>query len=360
MTNIYVSPMASPSFECLSAVAERPPNELSITGQQIKQDVRNRDENENELFESATKASGKIKGHEFETPSGTITTLNVSAGTQDRSSPKRSPIYCFHSFTYGVGGSNENVAGFQNGEKAAVEVNGNAVWEDESFDADSPNVWHTRAVVDPDESGSPTILCEWNMGETAESVSNDSLSSKETSITESSNAFQSENNDNVDVQNLEAVHTNSTEEMNIDQPPILPSAQENENSTEGFCDDLTKALIRRLSPEGAECLAVNAQMSDATGNTTGYLMVPNKRVVSVQRRDFMGSASPSGRMDVKDYWMWDEVVEGREVVDGDYQDRTPLIGPEKSHTRYITEGGLEEVEEGVPVTCFPCRHCVIL
>ena len=47
-------------------------------------------------------------------------------------------------------------------------------------------------------------------------------------------------------------------------------------------------------------------------------------------------------------------------MDGDYQDRAPLIGPEKSHTRYTTEEGLEEVEEGVPVTCFPCCNCVIL
>ena len=117
-----------------------------------------------------------ITGHQFETPSGTITTLvSVSAGTRDSSSPKKSPVYCFHSFTYGVGGSNENVTGLQDGEKTVVELNGSAGREGESFDADSPNVWHTRTVVDPDESGSPTILCEWNMGETAESLSNGML-----------------------------------------------------------------------------------------------------------------------------------------------------------------------------------------
>ena len=113
--------------------------------------------------------------HEFETPSGTITTLNVSAETLDSGSPKRSPVYCFHSFTYGVGGSNENVTALQDGAKTVVQLNGNAAWEDQSFDADSHNVWHTRTVVDPDDSGSPTILCEWNMGETVESLSNDGM-----------------------------------------------------------------------------------------------------------------------------------------------------------------------------------------
>lgn len=69
------------------------------------------------------------------------------------------------------------MAGLQDGEKMIVEQNGSTIWEEESFDADSPNVWHTRTVVesDPDESGSPTILCEWNMGETAENLSNGTL-----------------------------------------------------------------------------------------------------------------------------------------------------------------------------------------
>ena len=106
-----------------------------------------------------------MTGHELETPSGTITTINVSPGTQDASSPRRSPVYCFHSFTYGLSGSNGNA-------KAPADLNGAAAYEDESFDADSPNVRRTRTVVDPDESGSPTILCEWNMAEIAECLSN--------------------------------------------------------------------------------------------------------------------------------------------------------------------------------------------
>lgn len=118
-----------------------------------------------------------MTGHELETPSGTITTISVSPGTQDGSSPRRSPVYCFHSFTYGVSGSNGKVAGLKDSEKAPAELNGTAVLEDESFDADSPNVWRTRTVVDPDESGSPRFLCEWNMGETAECLSNGMLAS---------------------------------------------------------------------------------------------------------------------------------------------------------------------------------------
>jgi len=113
-----------------------------------------------------------LAGHEFETPSGTIT-ISVSPGTTESSSP-RSPVYCFHSFTYGVNGLNENVAGLRDGEKVPAELNATAVSdeEDESFDADSPNVRLTRAVVDPDVGGSPRIRCKWNMGEAAECLSN--------------------------------------------------------------------------------------------------------------------------------------------------------------------------------------------
>lgn len=100
--------------------------------------------------------------------------------------------------------------------------------------------------------------------------------------------------------------------MTTDKGLTLPATKENENSTYGSCDNAAKAPIRRLSPEGAECYAVDAQISDATGDTSGYLTVPGKRVVSIQRRDFVGS--PSGRLDVKDYWMWDDVVEGSEKL----------------------------------------------
>ena len=55
-------------------------------------------------------------------------------------------------------------------------------------------------------------------------------------------------------------------------------------------------------------------------------------------------------------------ISAREMVDADFQDHIPLLGPQTSHTRYTTEEGLEEVkvEEGAPVKCFPCRDCVIL
>ena len=61
MSNVYVSPMASPSFECLSAAEETQPNQLPKTCEGIKQD-----ENENEVFESTTKTSKKnIKGMRY-------------------------------------------------------------------------------------------------------------------------------------------------------------------------------------------------------------------------------------------------------------------------------------------------------
>ena len=83
------------------------------------------------------------------------------------------------------------------------------------------------------------------------------------------------------------------------------------HSTGGSCDKVAKTPTRRLSPEGAECFAVDVQMLDATGDTTGYLTVPDTLAVPVKRRDLAGS--PSGNLDVKDYWMWDDVVEGSET-----------------------------------------------
>jgi len=62
MTNIYVSPLASPSFECLSGAVERPPNEFPLTGEDKQERVRNLDENGNEVFETVRKKSGKMKG----------------------------------------------------------------------------------------------------------------------------------------------------------------------------------------------------------------------------------------------------------------------------------------------------------
>ena len=132
-----------------------------------------------------------------------------------------------------------------------------------------------------------------------------SMSLKEASLTEPSKANQSESC--VDLQNPEAVNANS----NIGKGTTLPTTKGNENSTDGTCDNAEKAPIRRLSPEGAECNAVDAQMTDAAGDTNGYLTVPGKKVVRTQRRDFVGS--PSGRLDVKNYWLSDDVVEGNEL-----------------------------------------------
>ena len=136
----------------------------------------------------------------------------------------------------------------------------------------------------------------------------DSLSSKETSLgIEPSKANQSEIY--IDLQNPEAVKANNP----TNKGPQLPPTKGTENSTDGSCrGNVAKAPIRRLSPEGAECNTVDAQMSDATGDTSGYLTVPDKRVVSVQRRDLAGS--PSGRLDVTNYWMWDDLVEGSEKL----------------------------------------------
>ena len=137
----------------------------------------------------------------------------------------------------------------------------------------------------------------------------DSLSSKETSNTQPSQVFQSEIY--VNIQNQEASNTSDIQEMRTtEKAPEVPSTQGNENSTEGNCENETKTLVTRLAPEGAESSTVDVQMSDS-GNTAGSLAVPDKRVTVVseaQRRDFVGS--PSGLMDIRDDWMWDEDIEG--------------------------------------------------
>lgn len=51
---------------------------------------------------------------------------------------------------------------------------------------------------------------------------------------------------------------------------------------------------------------------------------------------------------------------GKEVVDSNCHDRAPLIHSGKPRVRYTIEEGFEEMEEGVPVTCFPCDRCVLL
>ena len=90
---------------------------------------------------------------ELDTPSGLITTTTFQVNSPSNISPSaRSPVYCFHSFTYGVDLSSEN-----KGSQTGSLVKCDTIWEEESFDADSANVVRTRTVVDPVESGSPTL-----------------------------------------------------------------------------------------------------------------------------------------------------------------------------------------------------------
>lgn len=57
MANIHVSPLASPSLECLS------PAELTNEESgQVEQVTPNQDENENDVFKGETKAFGRKKG----------------------------------------------------------------------------------------------------------------------------------------------------------------------------------------------------------------------------------------------------------------------------------------------------------
>ena len=55
MSNIYISPMVAPSFESLSAEAQRPAAEFSATNGNFKP-VKKSDENMNEVFACVTKS----------------------------------------------------------------------------------------------------------------------------------------------------------------------------------------------------------------------------------------------------------------------------------------------------------------
>ena len=55
MSNIYISPMVAPSFESLSAEAQRPAAEFSVTNGNFKP-VQKSDENMNEVFAGVTKS----------------------------------------------------------------------------------------------------------------------------------------------------------------------------------------------------------------------------------------------------------------------------------------------------------------
>ena len=152
-----------------------------------------------------------------------------------------------------------------------------------------------------------------------------SLSSKATGNAEAANGFQSE--DYFSFPNPEGNSgTSGEEETASGKTPLNPEQEEHKNSREKSSEKNGKeAFIRRLSPEGAECHVVNAQMTSEEADTASYLMVPDKRFVSeAQRRDVLGgslSRSPSGRMDDKDYWALDDDMEGRKLL----QEWPPLM-----------------------------------
>lgn len=71
MTNIYVSPLTAPSFECLAVEAQSPPNEFSAMYGRGKEKGQQWDENANEILtvetpetETALQRSGANGGKE--------------------------------------------------------------------------------------------------------------------------------------------------------------------------------------------------------------------------------------------------------------------------------------------------------
>ena len=140
--------------------------------------------------------------------------------------------------------------------------------------------------------------------------SSDSVSSKETGNikpaqqqSEIYTSFPSSSTSGEETANNGKTHLNSEQE-------------ENDNSREeSGGKNSALEFIRRLSPEGAEYSAVNAQMMTDDGNAEGYLVVPDKRFVceAQQRKTLARSlgGSPSGRMDDKMYWGLEGDSEGR-------------------------------------------------
>ena len=63
MTNIYVSPLTAPSFECLAVEAQSPPNEFSAMNGGGKEKAQQWDENANEILSVETTETEKAMQH---------------------------------------------------------------------------------------------------------------------------------------------------------------------------------------------------------------------------------------------------------------------------------------------------------
>ena len=63
MTNIYVSPLTAPSFECLAVEAQSPPNEFSAMNGEGKEKGLQWDENANEILSVETTETEKGLQH---------------------------------------------------------------------------------------------------------------------------------------------------------------------------------------------------------------------------------------------------------------------------------------------------------
>lgn len=378
------------SFKSSTSEVQRTANNFStISAHEDSHEVKQRDENGNEVpalpkeksnesslssgFQSGQeetpdlgqrarkspiRVARNFEAVEFDTPSGLITTTTFHVNSPSSiSAPARSPVYCFHSFTYGVDLSSEN-----KGSQAGSLVKCDTIWEEESFDADSANVVRTRTVVDPVESGSPTMHSIL-LSQSVDDVDfNDILPSKGILNSESIEKFQSEINNNFSESENTSVFSSSHRDMTPGEnqkPQLYLGLGDNGNS----CDKkAVEKIIGRLSPEGAESSAVNVRKALENGDTGSRPGIPRNRYLNEARMlDKIGSGlsySPSGYIDAQIEWTIEETqeenIDGKEDSTSVCHDRAPLIHPVKPHARYSLDEVCEEAEEGDSVTCCSC------
>ena len=138
--------------------------------------------------------------------------------------------------------------------------------------------------------------------------------SLEENQTKPSGAFQAEIH--VKLQNSNAALNTGTKEATT-APKLLSSPDKDHSGEANGEKNCAKPPVTRPSPEGAESSVVNTQqttVSSQNGNITSCFMVPSTRVISDhQWSEIIGS--PSGAIDVKNYWTSGEVMpEGKTDV----------------------------------------------
>ena len=141
---------------------------------------------------------------------------------------------------------------------------------------------------------------------------------------ESIENLQSEINNNFSESENVSVFSSCHREMTpgISEKPPLYLGQEDDGNS---CDKKAVEIVTgRLSPEGAECSAVNVHRASENGDTDSYPGIPRNRFLNearmIDKIESCLSYSPSGYIDAQIEWTVEETQE--ENREGEYSPNT--------------------------------------